>query len=48
MLRFNFTQHKAVTGESSSWAGPIDFGRDENFMGLLILREPSNPGMRGN
>jgi hypothetical protein len=47
MLRFNFTQHKAMTGESSTWAGPVDYGRDENLTGLLILREPSTPGMRG-
>ncbi len=45
MLRFNFTQHKNLTGESASWAGPIDFGRDENFTGVLIIREPSRPGM---
>ena len=28
-----------ATGESASWAGPIDFGRDESFMGLLYLRD---------
>ena len=38
LLRFNFAQHKTSTGESSSWAGPVDFGRDEAFMGLLELR----------
>ncbi|MBV8781296.1 MAG: hypothetical protein JO353_07855, partial [Phycisphaerae bacterium] len=47
MLRFNFTQHKTATGESASWAGPIDFGRDDAFMGLLFLREANNPGMAG-
>jgi hypothetical protein len=43
LLRFNFVQHKNATGESASWAGPLDFGRDENFTGLLYLRDPANP-----
>jgi hypothetical protein len=47
MLRFNFSQHKTGTGESASWAGPVDFGRDDQFMGLLFLREQNNPGMAG-
>ncbi len=47
LLRFNFVQHKNATGESASWAGPIDYGRDENFTGLLYLRDPANPGVRG-
>ncbi len=25
LLRFNFSQHQNATGESASWAGPIDF-----------------------
>jgi hypothetical protein len=45
LVRFNFVQHKHATGESSSWAGPIDFGRDDSFMGLLFLRDARNPGM---
>jgi hypothetical protein len=45
MLRFNFVQHRTATGESDSWAGPVDYGRDENFMGLLLVRDPENPGM---
>jgi hypothetical protein len=45
MLRFNFVQHRTATGESDSWAGPIDYGRDENLMGLLLIRDPDNPGM---
>ncbi len=45
MLRFNFTQHRQDTGESASWAGPIDFGRDDAFTGALILREPQTPGV---
>jgi hypothetical protein len=40
MLRFNFAQHRGTTGESSSWAGPVDFGRDEGMMGLVEIREP--------
>jgi hypothetical protein len=46
LLRFNFAQHKNATGESSSWAGPVDSGRDDNFTGLLYLRDPANPGRR--
>lgn len=46
-LRFNFSQHKVLTGESSSWAGPVDFGRDGEFTGLLLLRESATPGMTG-
>jgi hypothetical protein len=48
LLRFNFTQHKTLTGETASWAGPIDFGRDENFTGVLLIRESNSPGMAGN
>jgi hypothetical protein len=47
LLRFNFTQHTPSTGQSASWAGPIDFGRDDDFMGLLVLRAPAPPGMTG-
>lgn len=47
LLRFNFTQHCQSTGQSASWAGPVDFGRDEALMGLLLLRSPSAPGMTG-
>lgn len=39
MLRFNFSQHRGNSGESSSWAGPVDYGRDEGFMGLVEVRE---------
>ncbi|WP_428938573.1 hypothetical protein [Fontivita pretiosa] len=45
MLRFNFTHHRHDTGESASWAGPIDFGRDDAFTGILLLREPDVPGL---
>jgi hypothetical protein len=48
LLRFNFSQHRHATGESASWAGPIDFGRDDGFMGLLYLREPDEPGIVRN
>jgi hypothetical protein len=47
MLRFNFTQHRKDIGESASWAGPVDFGRDDAFTGILLLREPQTPGMPG-
>jgi hypothetical protein len=47
LLRFNFTQHKAATGESATWAGPVDFGRDETFMGLIYLRSPGGRGANG-
>jgi hypothetical protein len=46
LIRFNFSQHHHASGESASWAGPIDHGRDDAFMGLLHLREPSTPGAR--
>jgi hypothetical protein len=45
MLRFNFTQHQASSGQSASWAGPVDFGRDDSFTGILFLRETSTPGV---
>lgn len=45
MLRFNFSQHRQDTGESASWAGPVDFGRDDDFTGILVLREPQTPGI---
>jgi hypothetical protein len=43
-LRFNFVQHLGQTGESDSWSGPIDFGRDQRFMGLLVLRSTDRAG----
>jgi len=45
LLRFNFSQYKQSTGESASWAGPIDYARDDSFMGLLHLRDLKSPGM---
>lgn len=46
LLRFNFAQHRQATGESASWAGPVDFGRDDAITGLLHLKLPlgNNPG----
>jgi hypothetical protein len=44
LLRFNFSQHRAATGESASWAGPVDFGRDDALMGLIYLRSPDARG----
>jgi hypothetical protein len=46
LLRFNFIQHRADTGESASWAGPVDSDLDDAYMGLLFLREIAQPGMR--
>jgi hypothetical protein len=48
LLRFNFVQHRHATAESASWCGPVDFGRDESLMGILYLRDPREPGPRGN
>jgi hypothetical protein len=47
MLRFNFVQHTHANGESASWAGPLDFGRDDSFMGVIHIRESTDPGMAG-
>jgi hypothetical protein len=48
LLRFNFSQHRAVTCESASWCGPIDFGRDDRLMGILYLRTPRDVGLAEN
>ena len=45
LLRFNFSQNRQATCESASWAGPVDFGRDARFTGLLYLRTPSDIGI---
>jgi hypothetical protein len=45
LMRFNFVQHKGSTGESASWAGPVDYGQDDSFMGLLYLRDMKTPGI---
>jgi hypothetical protein len=39
LLRFNVVHHIGATGESSSWAGPVDFGRDDSFTGALYVRD---------
>jgi hypothetical protein len=39
LLRFNLSQHRGANAESGSWAGPVDFGRDDAFMGVLHVRE---------
>jgi hypothetical protein len=39
LLRVNFSAHNRSNGESGSWAGPVDYGRDENFMGMIYLRD---------
>ena len=45
LLRFNFVRHVHSTGQSASWAGPIDFGRDDAFMGLLVVRDVGSRGV---
>jgi hypothetical protein len=42
LLLYNFAQHRGSVGESASWAGPVDFGRDEGFMGLVEVRGGKN------
>lgn len=39
LIKFNFIQHKRDTGESASWAGPVDMGRDDSFTGVIVLKE---------
>ena len=38
LMKLNFVHHRGATGESASWAGPIDYGRDDSFMGVLHIR----------
>lgn len=45
LLRFNFVQHRTANCESASWCGPVDFGRDENLMGVLYVRTPKDLGI---
>jgi hypothetical protein len=48
LLRFNFSQHKQTGGESASWAGPVDSGREAAVTGLLHLVEGDRaPVVRG-
>ena len=44
MLRFNLSHHDGQTGRSASWAGPVDYGREEDFTGALVLRRPDRVG----
>lgn len=37
-LKLNFLQHRGRTGESSSWAGPIDQILDQPLCGILQIR----------
>jgi hypothetical protein len=39
LLRFNFGQHVNATGESATWAGPLDRSRQPGMAGLLVLRD---------
>jgi len=45
LLRFNFCQNRRANCVSASWAGPVDFGREERFMGVLYLRTPPEVGL---
>ncbi|MDB5295186.1 MAG: hypothetical protein JWO31_1169, partial [Phycisphaerales bacterium] len=47
LLRFNFAQHRQAAGEDASWAGPVDFGRDDALTGLLYLTAPIPDGTGG-
>jgi hypothetical protein len=40
LLRFNFIQHQNATGQSASWAGPIDQSRDGKLAGVILLKDP--------
>jgi hypothetical protein len=46
LLRFNLSHHDGETGQSASWAGPIDFGADAKFTGALVLREAAGGDQR--
>jgi len=48
LLRFNFCQHRHATCQSASWCGPVDFGRDEQLMGVLYVRTPRDLGGAAN
>ena len=39
MYRFNVAQHRHETGQTTTWAGPVDQMRDETFTGLLVAVE---------
>lgn len=39
LVKFNFTQHRDRACETSSFAGPIDHGRDTRLTGALLLRD---------
>ncbi|MEM6561649.1 MAG: hypothetical protein AAF656_08610, partial [Planctomycetota bacterium] len=37
MYKFNFAQHRHETGQTTTWAGPVDGMRDEAFGGVLVV-----------
>ena len=45
LVRLNITHHVGETGESTSWAGPVDYGNDLSITGALVLRKPQPVGM---
>ena len=44
LLRFNLAHHDGQSGQSTSWAGPVDSGSDESFTGALVLRRDGKAG----
>lgn len=39
LLRFNLSHHDAATGQSGSWAGPVDHSRDPELTGAIVIGE---------
>ncbi|MEM8875230.1 MAG: hypothetical protein AAGD32_13355 [Planctomycetota bacterium] len=37
MYKFNFAQHRHETGQTATWAGPVDGMRDKGFAGVLVV-----------
>ena len=48
LLRMNFLQHRGRTGESASWAGPVDLVREDPLMGLVQVRKTEAKGFVPN
>ncbi len=40
----NFLQHRGRTGESASWAGPVDLLPEDPLMGLVQIRQNASRG----
>ncbi len=37
VVAFNLSHHDALSGRSTSWAGPVDSGRDPHVVGALVM-----------